>query len=170
MKNKGFMLIETLIASTVIMGALVFLFIQFSTIKKSYENSFKYNTVPGLYNGKILADFISTNGTTNLDSSLSNSTKGYIILNNNCTLGGWNSTKTKLCDSIISSINVNHILYVGNNISNLQNDIKNDNYDPNVFMSGLMKFILSLEPIESKERKRLIIAYKNDTYAVITIN
>ena len=38
MKNKGFMLIETLIASTIILGALIFLFVQFSSVKRGYEN------------------------------------------------------------------------------------------------------------------------------------
>lgn len=170
MKNKGFMLIETLIASTVIMGALIFLFIQFSSIKRAYENSFKYNTVPGLLNGNVLANMISENGTTNLDKNLNNSAKGYLVLNGNCTIGSWNSSKTTLCNSIISSLEVEHVLYVENNIANLQNDINNNTYDENIFNREFKKFILSIEPIESSNRKRIIIEYKNKTYAVIAIN
>ena len=170
MKNKGFMLIETLIASTIILGALIFLFIQFSTIKRSYENSFRYNTVPGLYTGKVLVDFISKNGYTGLDNNLNSSTKGYILLNGNCTLGVWGLTETNLCENIISNMEVNHILYVGTSISSLQMDLKNNNFDLNIFNSGFKKFILSIDDIERNQRRRLIIEYKNNTYAVIAIN
>ncbi|MBP3766474.1 MAG: hypothetical protein J6G98_04775 [Bacilli bacterium] len=170
MKNKGFMLIETLIASTIILGALIFLFIQFSTIKRSYDNSFRYNTIPGLYSGKVLVDFISKNGYSSLDQNLSSSTKGYVLLNGKCTLGAWNLTETKICEKITSKMDASHILYVGNNISNLQNDLKNNNYDQNVFNTGFKKFVLSINSIEINQRRRIIVEYKNNTYAVIAIS
>ena len=170
MKNKGFMLIETLVASTIILGALTFLFIQFSSIKRSYENSFKYNSIPGLYNGKILADFLSKNGTTNLDKTLNKSTKGYVQLNGHCILGSWNTTQTELCTKIIEDIQIEQVLYIDSDITNLQNDIKNNNYDQNVFNTGFKKFVLGLEPISSNHSKRIIINYKNNTYAIISIN
>ncbi len=170
MRNKGFMLIETLIASTVIMGALIFLFIQFTSIKKAYENSFKYNTIPGLLNSKVLSNLISENGTNNLDKNLNSSTKGYIILNGNCTLGAWNSTKTKLCTSIIDNIEAEHVLYVSNDITSLQNDLKTNNYDENVFNRSFKNFILTIEPIEANKRNRIIIEYKNKSYVVTAIN
>ena len=47
-KNRGYVLFETLVVSTVILGTLVFLYIQLSSIKSSYNTSFKYNTVSAL--------------------------------------------------------------------------------------------------------------------------
>ena len=40
--NRGFTLVETLVVSSFIVGILVFLFAQFSKLKKSYDASFEY--------------------------------------------------------------------------------------------------------------------------------
>ena len=47
--NQGFMLVEALVMSTVIIGVLVFMFIQFRNISRGYDRSFSYDTVPNLY-------------------------------------------------------------------------------------------------------------------------
>ena len=47
--SNGFMLAETLIVTIFVAGVLIFLFIQFSSLSKSYEESYIYNTVEGLY-------------------------------------------------------------------------------------------------------------------------
>ena len=47
--NKGFMLAETLVVTIFVAGILIFLYIQFSNLNNSYEDSYKYNTVEGLY-------------------------------------------------------------------------------------------------------------------------
>jgi len=77
--NKGFMLLETLIVSTIILSTLIFLFIQFSNIKTSYEISFTHNTIPGIYIAKELSDFLVTSGNnTKLDTKLKNVENGFI--------------------------------------------------------------------------------------------
>ena len=168
MKNKGFMLIETLIASTIILGALIFLFIQFSAVKRGYENSFKYNTIPGLYKGRILSNFLNTNGYDKIDSKLN--TNGYFILSGHCPAGEWNSTETELCDKIIKTIKAKYVIYVSNNIMIFQDILSKNNDDiSNDFDVGFKKFILSLDAIEKNQRKRIIIEYDNDTYAVISL-
>ena len=50
--NKGFMLLETMIVSAFIITTLTFLYVQFSNLKKSYEESFKYDSIPELYKAK----------------------------------------------------------------------------------------------------------------------
>ena len=47
--NKGFILVETLLVSVFILTTLVFLFVQFRSIKKGFDDIFKYNTVTGMY-------------------------------------------------------------------------------------------------------------------------
>lgn len=49
LNNKGFMLVEILVVSVFISTVLVVLFVQFKKINNSYEVSFNYNTVDGLY-------------------------------------------------------------------------------------------------------------------------
>lgn len=48
-KNKGFLLTELLVTATLVATVLIFLYTQFYSVKKSYENSFRYNTVNDLY-------------------------------------------------------------------------------------------------------------------------
>ena len=56
-RNKGFMLIETLLVSTFVLGAMTYIIMQFSALKRSYDNSFKYNTVVGLYGIQSLDEY-----------------------------------------------------------------------------------------------------------------
>ena len=47
--NRGFLLTELLVTATLVSTVLIFLYAQFFSIKRSYENSFRYNTVNNLY-------------------------------------------------------------------------------------------------------------------------
>ena len=60
-RNKGFMLIETLVVSTFIISTLIYLYVQFTNLKKSYDISFRYDTIPGLYSAKEIDKFINNN-------------------------------------------------------------------------------------------------------------
>lgn len=180
MKNRrGFMLIETLVASTIILGALIFLFVQFSSIKRAYETSFKYNTIPGLYNAKVLTTFLEEHGHSTIDDKLNSC--DYVLLtgNNltsidNCSINmvnySINAADSNLYEKVIISINTRHILYVGSNITGLQQKLKASNPDPNIFNEGFRKFILQLDPVEYNNFKRVLIEYKNNTYAVAVIS
>ena len=59
--NKGFTILETLITSTLIISTLVFLYVQFSNLKKNYQESFEFNTVRGIHKAKELAKFYKNN-------------------------------------------------------------------------------------------------------------
>ena len=47
--NKGFVLLETLIVTVFISSVLIFLFVQFNSLNKKYEESNIYNNVEDLY-------------------------------------------------------------------------------------------------------------------------
>ncbi len=167
MKNKGFILVETLIASTIILGALIFLFIQFSSIKKAYETSFTYNTIPELYKAKSLSDFFNTTGIEKMTSSSSFISNGYYLVNT--TTCNVDNSQNSLCNKIIEKIDAEYIVLVGNNIQILQNSLKTNNYNKNIFNNEFKKFILKQDSIEYKNRNRLIIKFKNKTYAIVPI-
>lgn len=160
--NKGFMLLETLVAATFILGTLIFLFVQFSSINRSYETSFKYNTITGLYHAKEMASFLIEDGYTTIDDKLTNSTEGFIDITN-CVYS------SSLCKKIVQSINANKILYVNENISSLKNNLSISNYNKDIFSEGFKKFILQLNTVEPSGKNRLIIEYKNNTYATINL-
>lgn len=55
--NKGFTMLETLIAATLIISTLVFLYVQFNNLNQSYAESLKFNTVQGIHSANQLASF-----------------------------------------------------------------------------------------------------------------
>lgn len=160
--NKGFMLLETLVVSTFILGTLIFLYIQFSSVKRTYDVSFRYNTVPGLYNAKTLSSYLSEYGYSSIDSKLSESTNGYVNITD-CIYSG------TLCNKIVRSIDAKTVLYVGNNISVLKNNLSTSNYDTNIFNEEFKKYILQLNTTEVNGKNRLIIEYNDNTFATVSI-
>lgn len=160
--NKGFMLLETLVVSTFILGTLIFLYIQFSAVKRTYDVSFRYNTIPGLYNAKTLSSYLSEYGYSSIDSKLSESTNGYVNITS-CIYSG------TLCNKIIENIDAKTVLYVGNNISVLKNNLSTSNYDTNIFNEEFKKYILQLNTTEANGKNRLIIEYNDNTFATVSI-
>jgi len=70
-QKNGFMLIETLLVSTFVLGVLTYLFAQFSALKRNYDDNFKYNTVPALYGIKNMNQYITRyNGYNTLISNI----------------------------------------------------------------------------------------------------
>ena len=163
MNKKGFMLLETLVVSTFILGILIFLFIQLSTIKRAYDTSFRYNTVTGLYHAKEFSKFLLENGYDQVDNKLANTTSGYVDITSCPNLG-------LLCGKIEKEINAKRILYVSENISSLQNNLSTSQFDTNLFNSELKKFILQMNSVEPTGKNRLIIEYNDNTYATITLS
>lgn len=160
--NKGFMLFETLIVSTFVLGTLIFLFLQFSNVRRNYDISFKYNTIPGLYKAKIIENYLRENGFAGYVSQLTYDSSGYIKID--CaTYSG------TLCSKIIDNINAKVILFTGYDITNLQNHLKTVNYDKTIFDEELKRFILSLPTTLSNQKNRLIIEYNDNTFATISI-
>ena len=50
LNNKGFLLVETIVVATFTVTVLVALFLQFKNLLINYNDSYKYNTVEGIYN------------------------------------------------------------------------------------------------------------------------
>lgn len=161
MNKKGFMLLETLVASTFILGVLIFLYIQFANLQRAYNTSFKYNTIPGLYNAKLLGEYITDEGYAKLSSKID--TKGYAQVL--CI------DFDSLCSSLTKAINAKVILYTGNDIGALQSDLKTSKADQNIFDEEFKRYILSLE--QTTNNGRLIIKYIDEnnveTFANIVV-
>lgn len=162
--NKGFMLLETLVAAVFILGTLIYIYIQFSSINRSYETSFKYNTITGLYYAKEMASFLIQDGYTTIDDKLTNSTEGFVDITD-CTT----YSSSTLCKKIVKNIKAKKILYVNENISTLQNNLSISNYNRDIFSEGFKKFILQLNTVEPNGKNRLIIEFKDNTYATINL-
>jgi len=158
MHKKGFALLETLIVSTVILSILIFLYIQFINLRQNYEESFKYNTIPGLYMANTIADCISETGFSTTNKPTLTNDKPYAWLDSTYL------KESKTYNKLIEKSEVKSILITRSNIVLLQNYLKTNN-DIN-FSSKLKKFILRIKTNEPTGY-RIIIEYKNGTFATV---
>lgn len=164
--NKGFMLLETLIVSTIILSTLIFLFVQFTNIKSSYEISFKYNTVPGIYLAKELSDFLLEN---NIDSDLSNqldtNENGFIDITSHTYI---NNGENEFYKTMINNMNIKSVIYTSDNLEKLKTYLNSNSVDKTIFTEKFKEFIFSLKTNDTSNN-RLIIMFKDNTFASIII-
>lgn len=77
-KNKGFMLAEVVITSTVVMTAMISLYATFTKIYNTYNIRATYYNIDGVYASKKIADYlITTDSTNNINTLLSVNSNGY---------------------------------------------------------------------------------------------
>ena len=55
--QKGFTMIETLVAATLIISTLIFLFVQFNNLKRSYDDNSKFDSIQSIHEVKQLLNF-----------------------------------------------------------------------------------------------------------------
>ena len=85
--RKGFMLVEVVITSTVVLTALVFFYTQFDKLYIKYNERNNYHDVDGLYATKEVINYMITNTNHNLEFNsyvthvFNNGHYGYIIKN-----------------------------------------------------------------------------------------
>ena len=152
--NKGFMLAETLIVTIFVAGVLIFLFIQFSNLSKSYDESYKYNTVEGLYASEDILRYIQSDSTTMTYIS-ENIDNLKVIDLTNCT----NFTNSNYCNKLFELENVDRIIVTKNKVPYSEIGITDEN---------LMSFIKKINK-EGTEPYRIIVAFKNSTYATLRL-
>jgi len=164
--NKGFMLLETLIVSTIILSTLIFLFIQFSNIKTSYEISFTHNTIPGIYIAKELSDFLVEN---NINSDLSNQLddfeNGFINIKTHTYI---NNGENLFYQNMIKDMNIKNVIYTSDNLTTLKTYLNSNSIDKTIFTESFKNFIFKLKTKESNNN-RLIIMFNDNTFASIVI-
>lgn len=167
--SKGFMLLETLIVSTIILSTLIFLFVQFTNIKSSYEISFKYNTVPGIYLAKELSDFLVENEVESfLSNELSKNAEGgngYILID---SASQFNNIDSTLYKRMLNDMDIKHVIYTTDSMDQLKTYLNSDKRDSTVFTESFKEFIFSLKSTNTSNN-RLVIMFNNKTFASIII-
>jgi len=152
MDNKGFMLAETLIVTIFVAGVLIFIFIQFTNLSQKYIESYKNNTIEGIYALDDIKTYIEED--TELFDYISNTllTKDYINLTN-CSF----SSNKKYCTKLLEVEQIDQLIILNNqtnyaNISGLSDEI--------------LEFIDKISN-EGNEKYRLVAKFKNSTFATI---
>lgn len=155
MKNineKGFMLVETLIVTTFVAGILIFLYIQFTNLNKSYEDSYTYNTSEGLYALEDIKRYINTDLNV-LEYIEENINELQYIDITDCSLFG----NKEYCLKLIELENIDEIFITTNKF--IQENIKGYDEDFNKFISMIIS--------EGSEKYRLVASFKNSMFATL---
>lgn len=155
MNNKGFLLAESLVVSTFVLTVLILLFVQFKTLFSSYEDSYDYNTVEGIYNLNTMKKYINSNEQTPLKDQMTNN---YVVIvqGGNCV----NNTLTdsKYCKELVNLMGLTTLIYT-------KSDIVLDS-DNDIFAQQTFKNFIDRIKTETN-KKRLIGQFKDGTYATI---
>jgi len=152
------MLVETLIVATFLVTTLLFIYVQFNNINKSYDNSFRYNTVNGLYTAKNIIKYISTDGIDRLKTAMVENDLELINITN-CSNEYF--TESNYCSILINSSNIKTVLFTRENLSSLKD--KTTNLDQT--MVDFIEYINYEETLGY----RVIIEFNDNTFATLKI-
>ena len=147
--NKGFLLVETLVVSTFCLTVLVILFLQFRTLIINYNNSFKYNTVEGIYNLKTIRECVDENS---VDLNIDDGNNQYHIFKSDDS-----NFKTNLgkCAVLMEQENINTLIYTDKKLSGIKGTLNKDNN----LSPGMKKFISVLK---DSDKNNMLIAEFSD--------
>lgn len=158
--NKGFAITEVLIISTVLIGVLIFMYSQFKNINRSYQYSFKYDTVQGMYLANNIINFINEEDYDNLQQQLNQSGLSYLDITD-CNQQYF--TKISLCKILFEKSEIEQIIFTKEDLNNLKSSM----FD---LPEDMKQYINNITPINSPNDHRIVIKYKNETYASMRFN
>lgn len=166
-RNKGFMLIETLVVSTFIITVLIYLYVQFTNLKKSYDISFRYDTISGLYGAKEIDKFINNNyGYTDLFEEIESEKDNYIeVINKNKCDYLYFSENINFCEKLVSNLNIKTVLLSSTDLTNLKEKLK----EKNPYSNDLYLYIKSINPKQKGGSYIMIVEYNDNTFANIKL-
>ncbi len=118
--NKGFMLVEVIITSAIIIGAMVSLYVSFNRLYIVYNERGKYYDVDGLYAAKVVEDYLidelvinnlisGNNDYHNLLESNSACKNGYC-----CSSTYFNVDQRTYCNEVIEHYDITCLYFAKN--------------------------------------------------------
>lgn len=158
--NKGFVITEVLILSTVILGVLTIMYIQFKSVNRSYQYSFKYDTVEGLYLANNIVNYINDGNYDNLVEQVNSNPKGYIDITE-CTIE--NSNLISYCNSLFQKSEIEKILFTKENLIDLKRNISD-------FDNDMQNYIKQIKTLNDEKDYRIIVKYKDGSFTTMRFN
>lgn len=153
--NKGFMLVEALVMSMVVIGTLTFMYIQFQNISRSYEKSFNYNTITDLYiTNEVKNYLINNNLLDTYKDKVTGSSAKYIMINDIT-----DSSFTEL----VKEGKIKTIILTDESLSGLKGK------KTNTLSEKFNDFINYLKVDKEEGKYRLLIEFSDDTFASLKI-
>ncbi|MDD2435423.1 MAG: hypothetical protein PHO63_04130 [Bacilli bacterium] len=163
LNNHGFLLVETLVVSILIISSLIYLFIQFQNISISFDRSFKYNTVDGIYGAANISKFLLVEGYDNLVAYYNDplNDKKYIDVTN-CEYELVGSGLSRFCQMLFEELNVKTVLFTKANLK----DLLNSDYN---FSEHLNEYIKHIKFSAGDTDYRIIVEYNDETFGSLKI-
>ena len=161
-KNSGFVLLETLIVSALIVSTLVFVYIEFRNVRNSYETSFKHNTIPGIYMAKELAYYLDDTGYFTLISLLENDS--FVDITSPSMVNG----DSDIYAEMINDMKIKNVIFTKDDLTSLKLYLKSNNYDKTIFDEEFKSYVMKSEII-NKSKYRIIVHFENNTFASILL-
>ena len=158
--NKGFVITEVLILSIVIIGVLVFMYSQFKNINRSYQYSFKYDTVEGMYLANNIVNYINENIYDQLVEQLVNTQTNYIDITECDPLQFETCT---FIDELLEKSEVEQIIFTEENLAKLKTN-------PNDLDNDMKNYIKQIKVNNAVNDHRIIVKYTNETFATMRFN
>lgn len=155
--QKGFMLVEAFIVSTLVLAVLVFMFVQIRTVVNGFDKSFSYNTVPGIYIANELGDYVKAK---EYDNELLEQ-QGYII-NGYDAYENTDISVNDLWNRMLKNNNVKNVIISVSDTTKLKTSLSTE------ISAGLKDYLKTLKTDGSSEH-RLIVEFNDKTYASIKI-
>ena len=165
MKNKGFTLLETLVVSSFVITTLLIIFTQFYNLKNNYEDSFKYNTINGIYSTKNIEKFIKNNKKINVLTKEVEIKQLYILFFSDGMCNEKYVSNISYCNELINKLNVKNIYLTNEDLTEFKISLK----DNNILSESLYQFIKKMS-IKYNDQYRIIVEYNDDTYSMIETN
>lgn len=159
--NKGFMITEALIISTIVLAILVFMYAQFRTINKGFNQTFKYNTVEDIYKTNEIKKFIETDATNNMISLLNSSANGYLDITE-CNITTYNDVS--FCKYLYEKLQIKSVLLLAEDVTNVVNGKMNN------LETGTQNFLKYIKNNYTGNYHRIVVSYKDGTYATLRID
>ena len=158
--NKGFVVTEVLILSTVIIGVLIFMYSQFKNINRGYQYSFKYDTPEGMYLANNIVNYINEGNYDKLVELLNNTQEGYIDITE-CNID--NSNLISYCEALFQKSEIEKIIFTEENLEKIKQNMNN-------FDNDLKNYINQIKTTNEQNDYRIIIKYIDGTFASMRFN
>ena len=131
--NKGFMLVEVIITSTVILTGMVGLYTTFNKLYKNYNIRSTYYNIDGIYATKEMFNNLMNNDFNKVINHFDN--YGYLIENSKCIeIGNHNN-----CSSIVDFYGIDNMIIVNYN-KNALKELKLENETFNEYIDFVIKY------------------------------
>ena len=159
--NKGFMITEVLIVSTIVFSILIFMYAQFRSVYNSFYQTLKYNPVESIYKANEIKSFIESDAKNNIVDLLSNSQNKYLDITE-CNIQTYNDVK--MCKLLYEKLEIKQLLLLSEDVTSAVASNLSQLDD------GMIKFIKYINNNYSGSYHRIVVAFKDGTYATLRID